>query len=1018
MSDPLDLSLRGQAAAVAAGEVDPATLLDAALARIEQRNPALNAIVETFPERSREMLAEAPQGPLRGVPLVIKDEWPLPWRAQRFGSAEMMRPGEPGESGPYRALRDAGAVIVGVANMHEAGASSTGNMSVYGPAHNPWDTERCPGGSSSGSAATVAAGITAGAVGADGIGSIRFPAAYCGLTGLKPTFGRSAMSGHHMAEVTTMIVSGPLCADAADARLLASVLYGESLSAGDAAGLRIGVVRDPVSEDVAPEVGAACAAAIEALRSESGGEVLEVELPDLPASALAAVLIANTESLGGVTPERLNHLSPELSPLNRGFAKYRMLLPAAAAVKCGAGPHRDAPPPGRALRGGRRARLADGAGGGTAAGGTAGRAALGDDDRRPGERARRRPRQPDRDPGDLGPGRPRLAAAADRPAVAGGLGPRRAPARRGRGAGARQREEMGRVPAIAVEGLERSFDDVLAVRGVDLEVEEGEIYGFLGPNGAGKTTTVRMLTTLLLPTAGRATVGGHDVVKQAREVRASIGVALQEAALDPLMTGRELIRLQATLQGIPGAEGRRRADELLEKVDLADAADRRVGGYSGGMQRRLDLAAALVHEPRVLFLDEPTTGLDPVSRKTIWEEVRALNDGGTTVFLTTQYLEEADQLADNVGIIDSGLLVAEGTPEELKASIGSPHIRLQLAEGSIAEAERVSRTDRQAAAGPGRRHDPGRGRRRRGRNLYRGPRPRRGEHRGRLARAGPPHPRRRLRRDDRPPHPRGGVSALATNLRVVRALGARSVRQTFRRPQLLAPIVVFPTLLLAVQTGGAGEAINLPGFPPVQSFLQFMLAGAIMQSLMLAGNSGAIALAIEIESGFTDRLLSAPISRITIVLGRLAGVGALALFGSLWFFTIGLVFGAQIDGGVGGALVSIALAWAAALALGAIVASIALRTGNSSVVQGLFPMVFVLLFLSTAFFPEELMVEPAKTIAAYNPLSFIVNGIRDPIISGVSAGDVRDALLSIAGLAVLGALLSISALRYRLRTGG
>jgi ABC-2 type transport system ATP-binding protein len=248
---------------------------------------------------------------------------------------------------------------------------------------------------------------------------------------------------------------------------------------------------------------------------------------------------------------------------------------------------------------------------------------------------------------------------------------------------------MGRVPAIAVERLERSFDDVLAVRGVDLEVEEGEIYGFLGPNGAGKTTTVRMLTTLLLPTGGRATVGGHDVVKQAREVRASIGVALQEAALDPLMTGRELIRLQATLQGIPGAEGRRRADDLLEKVDLAAAADRRVGGYSGGMQRRLDLAAALVHEPRVLFLDEPTTGLDPVSRKTIWEEVRALNDGGTTVFLTTQYLEEADQLADNVGIIDSGLIVAEGTPEELKASIGNPHIRLQLAEGSITEAERV-----------------------------------------------------------------------------------------------------------------------------------------------------------------------------------------------------------------------------------------------------------------------------------------------------------------------------------------
>jgi ABC-2 type transport system ATP-binding protein len=249
---------------------------------------------------------------------------------------------------------------------------------------------------------------------------------------------------------------------------------------------------------------------------------------------------------------------------------------------------------------------------------------------------------------------------------------------------------MPAVPAIEASRLERTFSGgVVAVAGVDLEVDEGEIYGFLGPNGAGKTTTVRMLTTLLLPTGGRALVAGHDVVREASAVRRAIGVALQEAALDPLMTGRELLRLQATLHGIPKEEGRRRADDLLERVDIAYAADRRIGTYSGGMQRRLDLAAALVHEPRVLFLDEPTTGLDPVSRKAIWEEVSKLNSEGTTVFLTTQYLEEADQLAARVGIIDNGTIVAEGTPADLKRDIGHPHIEMSLAEGSREQAEQV-----------------------------------------------------------------------------------------------------------------------------------------------------------------------------------------------------------------------------------------------------------------------------------------------------------------------------------------
>jgi ABC-2 type transport system ATP-binding protein len=248
------------------------------------------------------------------------------------------------------------------------------------------------------------------------------------------------------------------------------------------------------------------------------------------------------------------------------------------------------------------------------------------------------------------------------------------------------------VAAIETVALAREFEGgIKAVDGVDLAVAEGEIYGFLGPNGAGKTTTVRMLTTLLRPTGGRATVAGLDVVEDPGGVRRKIGVALQEAALDPLMTGRELIHLQATLHALPPERGRELGDSLLARVGLTQAADRRVGTYSGGMRRRLDLASALVHSPQVLFLDEPTTGLDPVSRKAIWEEVRELNDEGTTVFLTTHYLEEADRLADRVGIISGGRLVAEGTPSALKAEVGKPHLELSLVDkdGTRGRAEEV-----------------------------------------------------------------------------------------------------------------------------------------------------------------------------------------------------------------------------------------------------------------------------------------------------------------------------------------
>ena len=242
---------------------------------------------------------------------------------------------------------------------------------------------------------------------------------------------------------------------------------------------------------------------------------------------------------------------------------------------------------------------------------------------------------------------------------------------------------------IVAENLVRHFGDVHAVNGIDLTVNAGEIFGFLGPNGAGKSTAVRMLTTLLRPTSGTARVAGYDVAKQPNEVRRRIGVALQDAAIDPLMTGNELLQLQAVLYGIPSSKTASRAGELLERVGLTAAADRRVGTYSGGMRRRLDLALSLIHQPSVLFLDEPTTGLDPMSRLTLWEEVRRLNQEGTTVMLTTQYLEEADQLADRIAIIDKGTIVREGRPSDLKAGVGFPTLLVTVPKDQMDAARTV-----------------------------------------------------------------------------------------------------------------------------------------------------------------------------------------------------------------------------------------------------------------------------------------------------------------------------------------
>ena len=233
--------------------------------------------------------------------------------------------------------------------------------------------------------------------------------------------------------------------------------------------------------------------------------------------------------------------------------------------------------------------------------------------------------------------------------------------------------------AVMTRGLSRNFGDIEAVDSIDLSIPRGEIYGFLGPNGAGKTTLVRMLITLLMPSAGSATVAGYDIVRQPNDIRLRIGAALQDAALDLKQTGRELLRLQGRFYGLSRRDVDTRFNDLADLIDIGDAVDRLIGTYSGGMKRRLDLAASLIHNPEVLFLDEPTTGLDPISRARVWEEVRRVNrERDVTIFLTTQYLEEADELADRVGIINRGRLMAEGTPADLKRSLGNDVIIAQV----------------------------------------------------------------------------------------------------------------------------------------------------------------------------------------------------------------------------------------------------------------------------------------------------------------------------------------------------
>ena len=577
---------------------------------------------------------------------------------------------------------------------------------------------------------------------------------------------------------------------------------------------------------------------------------------------------------------------------------------------------------------------------------------------------------------------------------------------------------------IEVDGLVREFKGgIRAVDGIHFQVKPGEIYGFLGPNGAGKSTTVLMLTTLLPPTSGTARVAGYDIVSQGSHVRESIGAALQEAALDPLLTGREHLRLQTTLHGLPKRERIKRGEELLERVGLADAGDRKVGGYSGGMKRRLDLALALVHSPRILFLDEPTTGLDPQSRADLWAEVgRLAREDGVTVMLTTQYLEEADVLADRVGIIDQGRIVAEGTPEALKGEVRPPEPRGRPVRQERLRSPRDGALALRRAGRRARRRGRRAARARRRRARRRGARARRRERRDRALPAALAVARRRLPGQDGPQAARGrgrdrrarSGACLRTLLAQIGEMARRSITQTLRQPALFVPPVLFPLCLLAVNVGGLDAATKLPGFP-TDSYLNFAIAIPFMQGALFAAINAGSSLARDVETGFLKRLALTPMQRAALLLGNLSGVMVVALISSLIYLAVGLAAGLQIKAGVGGAIVLIVLGLLIALAFAALGALVGLRAGSGEAVQGLFPVFFIFLFLSSQALPRPLIEQEwFRTIATWNPVSYLLEGIRSVVITGWDAQALERGFAIAIVLSLLGIFGASRALRTRL----
>ncbi len=618
-------------------------------------------------------------------------------------------------------------------------------------------------------------------------------------------------------------------------------------------------------------------------------------------------------------------------------------------------------------------------------------------------------------------------------------------------------------PAVHVEGVVKRFRSTTALAGVDLDVEEGTVFGLLGPNGAGKTTLVRVLATLLAPDAGRAEVFGRDVVRDPAGVRELLGLTGQFAAVDEILTGRENLEMFGRLFDLSAADARQRARELLERFELADAADRPARTYSGGMRRRLDLASSLLIRPRVLFLDEPTTGLDPRSRIEIWSVVRELVREGTTLLLTTQYLEEADQLAEQIAVIDHGRVIAQGTGSDLKDRIGGQILELELV--SAAERDRA----RAALTGIGC-GEPEPGERLAQLTL---PAPRDGlemieDAASALRKAGIAVSDLGLRRptlDDvflqltgAPPSENGATADVASgngqqkrprpstapapavaapsalrpapsrpsrrrrlsarelrgDVTDARVVSGRNLRHFVRQPDLLIFSTIQPIMFVLLFTYVFGGAIS-HSLPPGVSYIDYLLPGILVQSVTFRASQTAVGLSEDLKLGVIDRFRSMPMARSAVLVGRTAADLVRNVLIVVLMIIVGYIIGFRFQAGVAQALGCIALVSAFGLALSWIFAFVALTVRGAEAAQTAgFVVLFPLVFASSVFVPVSTLPGWLQAIAKVSPVTLTANAARSLALVPGTPSSLGGAIVWIAGL--LAVFIPLSVWRYRRMT--